>query len=106
MRAASATAVRKSESSSWKWSSYIASCGPFRLVPPDFGHSVDSDAKPVSCDSSKPNKPLLLAIESSCDETAAAVVDDQLVVHSSVVASQFDLHERFGGVVPEIASRA
>jgi N6-L-threonylcarbamoyladenine synthase len=48
---------------------------------------------------------LLLAIESSCDETAAAVVDSQLVVLSNVVASQTALHERFGGVVPEIASR-
>ena len=49
---------------------------------------------------------LLLAIESSCDETAAAVIDENLVVRSSVVASQSDLHKRFGGVVPEIASRA
>jgi N6-L-threonylcarbamoyladenine synthase len=49
---------------------------------------------------------LLLAIESSCDETAAAVVDCDLNVLSNVVASQAQLHERFGGVVPEIASRA
>jgi N6-L-threonylcarbamoyladenine synthase len=49
---------------------------------------------------------LLLAIETSCDETAAAVVDDALVVRSSVVASQVDLHAGFGGVVPELASRA
>jgi len=48
----------------------------------------------------------LLAIESSCDETAAAVVDDNLRVLSSVIASQTALHERFGGVVPEVASRA
>ena len=48
----------------------------------------------------------LLAIESTCDETAAAVVDQSLQVLSNVVASQTDLHERFGGVVPEIASRA
>jgi N6-L-threonylcarbamoyladenine synthase len=48
----------------------------------------------------------LLAIESSCDETAAAVIDENLLVRSSVVASQSDLHRRFGGVVPEIASRA
>ncbi len=47
----------------------------------------------------------LLAIESTCDETAAAVVDESLTVHSSVVASQDKLHERFGGVVPEIAAR-
>ena len=49
---------------------------------------------------------LLLAIETSCDETAAAVVDDSLAVRSSVVASQVDLHSAFGGVVPELASRA
>ena len=47
-----------------------------------------------------------LAIETSCDETAAAVFTDDLAVRSSVVASQTDLHARFGGVVPEIASRA
>ncbi|TWT95323.1 tRNA N6-adenosine threonylcarbamoyltransferase [Botrimarina colliarenosi] len=48
----------------------------------------------------------LLCIESTCDETAAAVVTDSLEVLGSVVASQNALHERFGGVVPEIASRA
>ncbi len=48
----------------------------------------------------------LLALETSCDETAAAVVDDTLQVRSSVVASQIDLHAEFGGVVPELASRA
>ena len=48
----------------------------------------------------------LLLIESTCDETAAAVVTDELQVLSSVVASQEHLHERFGGVVPELASRA
>ncbi len=48
----------------------------------------------------------ILGIETSCDETAAAVVEDGRVVRSSVVASQADLHARFGGVVPEIASRA
>jgi N6-L-threonylcarbamoyladenine synthase len=49
---------------------------------------------------------LLLAIESSCDETAAAVVDRRLTILSNVVSSQSELHRRFGGVVPEIASRA
>jgi N6-L-threonylcarbamoyladenine synthase len=49
---------------------------------------------------------ILLAIESSCDETAAAVIDRDRRVLSSVVATQHELHERFGGVVPEIASRA
>jgi N6-L-threonylcarbamoyladenine synthase len=48
----------------------------------------------------------ILGIETSCDETAAAVVDDGTDIRSSVVSSQVDLHARFGGVVPEIASRA
>jgi N6-L-threonylcarbamoyladenine synthase len=47
-----------------------------------------------------------LTIETTCDETAAAVLTDRLEVLSSVVASQDKIHERFGGVVPEIASRA
>jgi N6-L-threonylcarbamoyladenine synthase len=47
----------------------------------------------------------VLGIETSCDETAAAVVDDGAAVLSSVVASQVDLHRRYGGVVPELASR-
>ncbi|HEY2214902.1 MAG TPA: tRNA (adenosine(37)-N6)-threonylcarbamoyltransferase complex transferase subunit TsaD [Acidimicrobiales bacterium] len=50
--------------------------------------------------------PVLLAIETSCDETAAAVVSDDFELRSSVVASQIDLHAEFGGVVPELASRA
>ena len=49
---------------------------------------------------------MILTIETTCDETAAAVIDENLNVLGSVVASQDDLHERFGGVVPEIASRA
>jgi N6-L-threonylcarbamoyladenine synthase len=49
---------------------------------------------------------LVLGIETSCDETAAAVVVRGTDVRSSVVSSQVDLHARFGGVVPEIASRA
>jgi N6-L-threonylcarbamoyladenine synthase len=49
---------------------------------------------------------LLLTLETTCDETAAALITDQLEVKSSVVASQDALHRRFGGVVPEIASRA
>jgi tRNA N6-adenosine threonylcarbamoyltransferase len=48
----------------------------------------------------------ILGIETSCDETAVAVVEDGRFVHSSVVSSQVDLHARYGGVVPEIASRA
>ena len=48
---------------------------------------------------------LILAIESSCDETAAALIDEAGTIVSDVVASQIDFHSRFGGVVPEIASR-
>jgi N6-L-threonylcarbamoyladenine synthase len=48
----------------------------------------------------------ILTLETTCDETAAAIVTDRLEVLGSVVASQDDLHRRFGGVVPEIASRA
>jgi N6-L-threonylcarbamoyladenine synthase len=47
----------------------------------------------------------ILGIESSCDETAAAVVEDGRRILSNVVASQADLHARYGGVVPEVASR-
>lgn len=47
----------------------------------------------------------ILAIESSCDETAAAVIEDATRVLSSVVASQFPVHGKYGGVVPELASR-
>lgn len=47
----------------------------------------------------------ILAIESSCDETAAAVLEDETSVLSSVVASQLPVHARYGGVVPELASR-
>src|SRR5438093_12104266 len=47
-----------------------------------------------------------LAIETSCDETAAAVFTDDPAALSSVIASQTDLHSRFGGVVPEVAARA
>lgn len=48
---------------------------------------------------------LILAIETSCDETAAALIDEAGTIVSDVVASQIDFHSRFGGVVPEIASR-
>jgi len=48
---------------------------------------------------------LILGIETSCDETSAAVVEDGRVVHSNVVASQIDIHRRYGGVFPEVASR-
>jgi N6-L-threonylcarbamoyladenine synthase len=47
----------------------------------------------------------ILGIESSCDETAAAVVSDGLEVLSNVIASQIEIHKKYGGVVPELASR-
>ena len=51
-------------------------------------------------------EPLILGIESSCDETAASVVSGPIKVLSSIIATQHDLHEQYSGVVPEIASRA
>ena len=49
---------------------------------------------------------IVLGIEPSCDETAAAVVSDDRKIHSNIVYSQFEEHHVFGGVVPEIAARA
>src|SRR5205807_5937710 len=51
------------------------------------------------------NRMLILGIETSCDETAAAIVRDGGEIVSSVIASQVPIHKRFGGVVPELASR-
>ena len=48
----------------------------------------------------------VLAIESSCDETAAAVVTDGQIIESNIVASQSELHAKYGGIVPEVAARA
>jgi N6-L-threonylcarbamoyladenine synthase len=50
-------------------------------------------------------KARILAIESSCDETAAAVLEDGSTILSNVVATQVELHAKYGGVFPEIASR-
>ena len=47
----------------------------------------------------------LIGIETSCDETAVAVVEDGRVIHSNVIATQSEMHAKFGGIVPEIASR-
>jgi N6-L-threonylcarbamoyladenine synthase len=47
----------------------------------------------------------ILGIETSCDETAASIVEDGSKIISNIVASQVDIHARYGGVVPEIASR-
>jgi len=48
---------------------------------------------------------LILALETSCDETAAAVIEDGHTIRSNVVASQIDIHRRYGGIFPEVASR-
>ncbi|MGO3603264.1 MAG: tRNA (adenosine(37)-N6)-threonylcarbamoyltransferase complex transferase subunit TsaD, partial [Enterococcus malodoratus] len=48
---------------------------------------------------------LILAIESSCDETSVAVIENGEKILSNIVASQIKSHKRFGGVVPEVASR-
>lgn len=73
---------------------------------------VDESRRGASCaalgredDGAAVRRPLILAIESSCDETAAAIIDGGEVLRSDVVATQVDFHARFGGVVPEIASR-
>jgi N6-L-threonylcarbamoyladenine synthase len=50
--------------------------------------------------------PLLLAIESSCDETGVALIEDGRIIHANVVASQVALHAPSGGIVPEVAARA
>ncbi len=77
--------------------------GPASQTP---GQASEHDA---GCELSEPvagaSGDLILAIESSCDESAAAVLLGGREVLSSVVASQVDFHARFGGVVPEIASR-
>jgi len=55
-------------------------------------------------------KPIILGIESSCDETAVAVIQenkqDTPQILSSIVSSQVDIHKEFGGVVPELAARS
>lgn len=63
---------------------------------------IGENAAETLCDS---RRPLIFALESSCDETAAALVDGEGELLADVVASQIDFHARFGGVVPEIASR-
>ncbi|MEG0823478.1 MAG: tRNA (adenosine(37)-N6)-threonylcarbamoyltransferase complex transferase subunit TsaD, partial [Erysipelotrichaceae bacterium] len=48
---------------------------------------------------------LILAIESSCDETAVAIIKNGKDIVSNIVATQIDVHKEFGGVIPEVASR-
>ena len=49
---------------------------------------------------------IILGIETSCDETSAAVVSDQREIRSNVLLSQLEIHSRHGGVIPEVAARA
>ena len=51
------------------------------------------------------NRNLILAFESSCDETSVAVIENGNKILSNIVATQIKSHKRFGGVVPEVASR-
>ena len=74
---------------------------PRDWVPGEVAASSSSDGRQAG----GTRRPLILAIESSCDETAAAIVDGAGNLVADVVASQIDFHSRFGGVVPEIASR-
>ncbi len=66
---------------------------------------ADASADDDSATEHAAHQPLILAIESSCDETAAAVIDADRRVLADCIASSIDFHARFGGVVPEIASR-
>lgn len=68
-----------------------------RISQPRTGHAHERAARHEA--------PFILAIESSCDETAAAVIDGKRAILADCIASQIDFHKRFGGVVPEIASR-
>ncbi|MBR3234160.1 MAG: tRNA (adenosine(37)-N6)-threonylcarbamoyltransferase complex transferase subunit TsaD [Atopobiaceae bacterium] len=66
---------------------------------------VPADRTPDQSKAIAAAAPLVLAIESSCDETALAIIDGKGTICANVVATQIDFHARFGGVVPEIASR-
>jgi len=50
-------------------------------------------------------KPLILAIETSCDDTSAALIDGNCDVLSNVISTQEEVHAKYGGIVPELASR-
>lgn len=69
------------------------------VAQPVGSHAADEPQTP------RAHKNLIVAFETSCDETAAALIDQDGAILADVVASQIDFHARFGGVVPEIASR-
>src|SRR3990170_958595 len=64
-----------------------------------------NDASSIQEENLQPPEARILGIETSCDETAAAVVENGRVILSNLVASQADLHAAYGGVFPEVASR-
>jgi len=91
--------------------SWIASARPGYpgpVAPPGAAavSSKEADRLRRSDAAETPVPTTVLGIETSCDETSAAVVEDGARVLSSIVSSQVDLHARYGGVVPEIAARA
>ena len=67
---------------------------------------ADSSAIAAELPGGRAPRVITLGIETSCDETAVAVVEDGFTVRANLIASQVHLHERFGGVVPEVAARA
>ncbi len=70
-------------------------------------HNLHKTSVESESSTSRPWKPgPILGIETSCDETAAAVLDAKGLVLSNIISSQHDVHRRFGGVVPELASRS
>jgi len=77
---------------------------PSEASPPGTAEAPSGTAEVAGAPSG--SRTTVLGIETSCDETAAAVVDGGRLIRSSVVSSQVDLHARYGGVVPEIAGRA
>jgi N6-L-threonylcarbamoyladenine synthase len=83
---------------------YYAATGEDALIMwRDLASGTQKAAEPRVADG--PGDTLILAIESSCDETAAAVIRGERTVVADVVATLVDFHARYGGVVPEIASR-
>ena len=70
-----------------------------------FSHFMKEEIHSIMNNEKMDKEVKILAIESSCDETAAAVVVNGRDVRSNVISSQIDLHTLYGGVVPEIASR-
>lgn len=71
----------------------------------NYSPEAASQAAPEATPQAGPKKSLILALESSCDETSAAVIENGRIIRSNVISSQIEVHQAYGGVVPEIASR-